>query len=56
MKKLKLKIKRDYPCKDYRKKVICLVGKAGTGKDTIVDLVCQLSDKVNRIVSYTSRP
>lgn len=56
MKEIKLKLKRHYPPKDYRKKVICLVGKAGTGKDTIVDLVCQLSDKVNRIVSYTSRP
>lgn len=57
MKEIKLNVKEQvYPFQDYPKKVICLVGKAGTGKDTIVDIVCKLSDKVNRIVSYTSRP
>lgn len=38
------------------KKIICIVGKAGTGKDTILKLACQLDDRLNPIVSYTSRP
>lgn len=39
------------------KTIICIVGKAGSGKDTILKSVCDIAkNKVNPIISYTSRP
>lgn len=39
------------------KTIICIVGKAGSGKDTILKSVCNIAkNKVNPIISYTSRP
>ena len=39
------------------KKVIAIVGKAGSGKNTIVNqLVKTYPDKFNKIISYTTRP
>lgn len=38
-------------------KIIALIGKAGSGKDTILqELITKLPDKFNEIVSCTSRP
>lgn len=37
--------------------IICIIGKAGSGKDTILKSVCNIAqNKVNPIISYTSRP
>jgi len=39
------------------KTIICIVGKAGSGKDTILKSICDIAkNKVNPIISYTSRP
>ena len=38
-------------------KIFCIMGKSATGKDTIYKSLLQNSDlKLNRIVSYTTRP
>ena len=37
--------------------IIAIVGKAGSGKDTLLNLVCSVfPTKVNKIISYTTRP
>lgn len=42
--------------KDKKIKILCLSGKAGTGKDTILKSLSQLGLNFNKIISYTSRP
>lgn len=38
------------------KTIIALIGKAGAGKDTIADILCQYHPNWNEIISCTTRP
>lgn len=37
-------------------KVICLIGKAGSGKDTLLRRILSLHPDLHEIISYTTRP
>ena len=37
------------------KTLFCILGRSGTGKDTVVDRVCQLTG-MTKVCSYTTRP
>ena len=38
-------------------RLICLIGESGSGKDTILNnIIRRCGDKVNRVVTYTTRP
>ena len=52
----KVKLKKKNKERPYQI-LICIMGKAGTGKDTLLKTVCKLAgDKVNEVVLYTTRP
>lgn len=38
------------------KTIVALIGKAGAGKDTIADILCQQHPEWNEIISCTTRP
>lgn len=38
------------------KYIIAIIGKAGSGKDTIQNLLCERNNNFSKIVSYTTRP
>lgn len=39
-----------------RKQIFCFVGETNSGKDTIVNRICETDDRFKTVVSYTSRP
>ena len=40
----------------YKKQIFCFVGETNSGKDTIVNKICEMDKRFSTVVSYTSRP
>ena len=40
----------------YKKQIFCFVGETNSGKDTIVNRICEMDKRFSTVISYTSRP
>ena len=40
----------------YKKQIFCFVGETNSGKDTIVNRICEIDKRFSTVISYTSRP